>query len=242
MVIWKSRSIMNADVIKQVAWVGDEYVRQPIRGVIMVFHGLGAGLKDELDTEETAWTEAGGLVVHPYCGPWTWMNRETRSFVDDLTDAIRRRYGLSDRTPLIATGGSMGGQGALLYARCARRPVTACMAFAPVCDAKYHFSERPDLPRTFHFAFRGYAEDMNTLFAEHSPVNQVDQMPDIPYLIIHGDNDTAVSKTHHSDRLVAAMRERGLKVKYIEVPGMGHGGPMPKQVIEQRIRFVAAFL
>jgi len=218
--------------------MGDDYVRGPIRAVILVFHGLGAGLKDEPATEELAWAEAGGLLIHPYCGPWTWMNRQTRRFVDELVGAIYKHYALEVETPLIATGGSMGGQGALLYTRYTSHSVAACLAMCPVCDLKYHFSERPDVPRTVHVAFRGYSEDMETLFAEHSPLRQVDQMPTVPYMVIHGDKDVAVSKAHHSDRLVAAMRQRGLQVEYLEVPGMGHGGPIPIHVYEKQIRFV----
>ena len=234
---------MNIDTIREVAWVGDQFVRAPIRGVILVFHGLGApGLKTDLSTEEIGWSEAGGLVVMPYAGPWSWMNRESRRFVDDLVEAIYRQFDLAPKTPLISTGGSMGGQCALLYTRYARKPVTACLASYPVCDVKYHSTERPDLPRTFHHAFRGYPEDRETLFAEHSPLSQVGAMPDIPYLIVHGDADQAVSKTQHSDRMVAAMRQRGLTVRYLEVPGMGHGGPTPLRIIEERIRFVTSFL
>ena len=206
--------------------------------MILVFHGLGAGLADKPGTEELAWADAGGLLVHPYCGPWTWTNRQTRCFVDELTDAVYQRYGLSDEIPLIATGGSMGGQSALLWARYARRPVAACLAVCPVCDLEYHFSERPDVPRTIHVAFRGYPEPMETLFVEHSPLRQVDHMPEIPYMVIHGDKDSDVSKNQHSDQLVSAMRRRGLDVEYVEVPGMGHGGPTPIHVFERQIQFV----
>jgi len=156
--------------------------------------------------------------------------------------AVYKHYEVPDRMPLISTGGSMGGQGSLLYTRYARKQPAACLAVCPVCDVKYHFTERPDLPRTFHAAFRGYPESLEALFAEHSPVDQVEHMPDIPYMIVSGDKDVSVSKTQHSDRLVAAMRKRGLKVEYVEVPGMGHGGPTPIQVLVKRIQFVSSFL
>jgi len=59
-------------------------------------------------------------------------------------------------------------------------------------------------------------------------------MPDIPYQILHGGEDKAVSKEHHSDRLVAALRGRGLRVEYIEVPEMGHCGPFPTFALVRR--------
>jgi len=234
---------MNREEIKQVAWVGDGWLRGEVRGVVLAFHGLGsAGMKGEPGTDELAWAQRGGLVVFPYYGPWSWMNRDARAFVDELVDSIYASYSLPAETPLISTGGSMGGCSSLLYTRYARRPVKACLALFPVCDLKFHFSERPDLPASIRHAFRGYPEDMETLFAEHSPLSQAEAMPDIPYLIIHGDKDVAVSKSAHSDPMVARMRERRLQVEYIEVPGMGHGGPMPIEVLQRRIEFVGEFL
>jgi dipeptidyl aminopeptidase/acylaminoacyl peptidase len=73
---------------------------------------------------------------------------------------------------------------------------------------------------------------MEAALEEQSPLHQVAGMPDIPYLIVHGDQDTAVNKARHSDRLVAAMRARGLRVNYIEVPGMGHGA-IPEDIQAQ---------
>jgi hypothetical protein len=234
---------MNKEWLNQVAWIGDQYVKGPIRGVVLSFHGLGStGRKTEPTTAELGWAEAGGLVVFPYYGPWSWMNRQARAFVDELVDAVYAVYGLSDRTPLISTGGSMGGLSSLLYTRYARRPVAACLALYPACDLKFHFTERPDLPATIHHAFLGYTEDREAVLAEHSPLCQVARMPDIPYLIIQGDRDAAVSKARHSDPMVAAMRARKMNVEYVEVPGMGHVGPMPLAVLEQQIRFVSSFL
>jgi len=234
---------MNRDKMRQVAWIGDEWVKGPIRGVVLSFHGLGApGVKTQPSTEELGWAQAGGLVVFPYYGPWSWMNRQARSLVDETVDAVYATFKLSKRIPLISTGGSMGGCSALLYTRYAKRPVSACFANFPVCDTAFHFSERPDLPRTFHSAFVGYKGTLKTLLAEHSPLAQVPAMPDIPYLVVHGDKDTSVGKARHSDRFVAAMRRRKLNVEYIEVPGMGHGGPVPVDVIRREVDFVAGAL
>jgi len=234
---------MDMKATKQVAWVGDKWLVGPVRGVVLVFHGLGyAAMKELPSTEELGWARAGGLVVFPYYGPWSWMNRSARAFVDDLVDSIYKEYKLPDSVPLISTGGSMGGCSSLIYTRYARRRVRACLALFPVCDLKLHFTERPDLPRTIMYAFRGYKEDMNSLFAEHSPIEQVHAMPDIPYLIIHGDADEAVAKHLHSDPFVAAMRRQGRKVEYMEVPGMMHGDLMPVEVFEKQVDFVTSFL
>jgi len=234
---------MNKREIKQLSWLSEEWLSGPIRGVVTSFAGLGyAEMKYLPTTEELGWARAEGLVVFPYYGPWCWMNRNARAFVDDLVDSIYKEYGLSDDVPLISTGGSMGGLSSLLFARYSRRPVKACLAVCPVCDPRASFNERPDVPRTILYAFRGYPEDLDSIFREHSPLEQVGDMPDIPYLLIHGFEDVAVAKRLHSDLMVAAMRARGMEVEYLEVPGMGHGGPMPVEVMERQVDFVNSFL
>ena len=229
---------MNARVLKEVAWIGDDFVPGKIKGVVLSFHGLGGGVRGGPGTEELEWARNGGLIVHPYSGPWAWMNRQARAMVDEVVDAIYAVYGLRDRTPLICTGGSMGGYGSLLYTRYAKRPVSACQANCPVADLKFHFHERPDLPPTIRHAFEGYPGSLARFFVEHSPLHQVSAMPDIPYLIIHGGQDRAVSKKAHSDKMVAAMRKRKMRVEYIEVPAMGHCGPLPLRAVQRDVEFV----
>ena len=233
---------MNPKIIEEVAWVGKEYVKGKIKGVVLSFHGLGGGLKSWPTTEELEWARNGGLVVYPYYGPWAWMNRQARAMVDKLVDAIYATHGLPGSMPLICTGGSMGGQASLLYTRYAKRRVSVCLANCPVCDLKYHFHERSDLPPTIRHAFLGYAGSLDSLLAEHSPLHQVAAMPDIPHRIIHGGNDKCVSKQHHSDKMVAAMRKRKMNVEYVEVADMGHCGPLPLKVIQHNVEFVAAVM
>lgn len=230
---------MNLKSLHEVAWIGSDHVRGKIRGVILTFHGLGGGLKAGIGGDEWEWAQAGGLVVYPYCGPWSWMNRPARRMVDDLVDGIYQKYRLSDRVPLISVGGSMGGQATLIYTRYARRPVRACFANFPVCDMTYHFHERKDLPPTIRQALQWPPEaELDAQLKECSPLHQVAAMPDIPYRVVHGFLDSAVSKKHHSDKFVAAMRKLKRKVEYVEVPGMGHGGPVPLKVYAGNIAFV----
>lgn len=232
---------MNKKWLQEVSWISEDWVQRPIRGVVLSFHGLNhTALRDRPTTEELEWSRAGGLVVFPYYGPWSWMNRQARAFVDQLIDAIYEAYHLPQSVPLISTGGSMGGCSALLYTRYARRKVSACLALFPVCDVPYHFTERADLPRTFHDAFRGYPEPLEQLLTEHSPLAQIKSMPDIPYRVVHGDNDSAVNKGKHSDRFVSGMKELKRKIEYIEVPGMEHGGPFPIDVVRKNIEFVSS--
>lgn len=229
---------------KEVAWIGDDCVNGEITGVVVYFHGLGGGgMKAGLDPWEEPLAAAGALLVYPYYGPWSWMNRQARAMMDALLGEVYRDHGLDhQRTPLILTGDSMGGCSALLYARYCRHPLAACYANCPVCDTVYHFSERADLPRTFYHAFMGYDGEMHDLLAEHSPLHQVAQMPDIDYMILHGDADTAVNKARHSDRLVAAMRARNLRVTYLEIPGLEHCQPPPEEDVTAIRNFMLSHL
>ena len=230
---------MNPKIIKEVAWVGEEYLKGKIKCVVLSFHGLGATSKGVPSSEELEWAKNGGLVIYPYYGPWSWMNRQSRAMIDELVEAVYFKYNLLKSIPLICIGGSMGGLGSLLYTRYAKRKVTACIANCPVTNLKFHFHERDDLPPTIRHAFLGYKENMNQLFREHSPFNQVSKMPDIPYLIIHGGLDKAVSKKNHSDKLVSAMRKRRLNVIYIEVEQMSHCGPLPFDVFQMYAAFIS---
>lgn len=234
---------MHADQMRAVAFLGEAQVRKPITGVILNFHGLGdPGLRSVLNYDESEWAAAGGLVVMPYAGPWSWMNRQARAMVDDLVDAIYENFGLAESVPLLLTGGSMGGFCSLLYARYTRHSFTRCAAIFPCTDLKYHFSERPDLPRTIHHAFAGYPEPFEDLLAEHSPVMQAAHMPRVPYFILHGDADKAVNKAVHSDRMVAELRKAGHDVTYVEVPGMGHHEPTQFSAWRAKIEFIKAGL
>jgi len=239
------KKAMDKKTIKEVAWVGDKLVKGKIKAIVLTFHGLGYNhLKHdyEYSLEDLEWAKNGALMVFPYYGPWSWMNREARAFVDDLVTSIIKEYKLPADINIVSTGGSMGGFSALLYTRYSKHKITACYANCPVTDLKYHFSERLDLPPTIHHAFRGYAEDIEALFKEHSPMCQVDGMPDIPYLIIHGGKDTAVNKKAHSDKMVALMKKRKMDIEYIEVPQMTHCGPVGQKEWQRILSFVKRFL
>lgn len=230
---------MDEKKLREVAWVGDAYVRKPIRGIILRFHGLGdPGVKSIPNYPELEWSDAGGLCVMPYLGPWHWMNREARALTDEIVEALYTYFKIADDVPLILTGGSLGGQASLLYASYARRPVKACTALNPVTDVKFSFSERPDVARTVYAAFQGYKEDIEALFREHSPLSRVEKMPRIPYQIIHGADDVAVSNKAHSEPMAAAMRRHDLDLEYIPVPGMGHSEPINHEVWRKQIDFV----
>ena len=235
-------TIESISDLKKVAWVADEFLDGPPRALVIWLHGTGCPeLKRGPSLEEYLWTKAGALVILPYYGPWCWMNREARGFVDEVISAAMRLYNLGPEVPLLSMGGSMGGCGALLLVRYSRHRAAGCLALHPVCDTARHF-ERPEVIRTMLCAFRGYAEPLAEVLDEQSPLAQAEAMPDIPYCVIHGDSDAVVNKEVHSARFVARLRENGRKVDYLEVPGYGHEAlANSRQVLDKTVEFVTGF-
>ena len=226
---------MRDEVLEQLCWNSYANVIGPVRGIIVRLHGLGAaGMKSAAEAVDLEWASRGGLVVEVFHNPWSWMNDATRDLVDAVVSGLRARHQLPADLPLIIIGGSMGGHAALTYCFTSRLRVTACQANCPVCDLPHHFTERPDLPRTLYSAY-GLGDGIEARMAANSPLQQVARMPDITYQILHGGGDQAVNKERHSDRLVAAMRQRGLRVEYLEEPGMGHCGPLPTFALQRRL-------
>lgn len=210
--------------------------RKP-RGLILTFHGLNCvSVSPELQAEQLRWAQEGWLIVLPYCGPWSWMNRDTRDYIDRLLDAVYETYALPRDLPLVFYGWSMGGYAAMLYATYTRRSVERLILKYPVCDLKAHYSERPDVPISMQAAFWGY--DESTLWQEQNPMERIHLLPKVPYLFFHSADDTKVSKRIHSDVMVAALRQRGYDVTYLEATGYEHHAPL----LEEDVQKISAFI
>ena len=92
---------MKNQWIKDTCWTNEPFLNGPVRAVTVSFHGLNGGYRNENATEfEIALAERGILVVAPYYGPWSWMNRQARAFVDRLIAAVYRDLELGESLPL----------------------------------------------------------------------------------------------------------------------------------------------
>ena len=141
---------------------------------------------------------------------------------DEIVDVLFDEYGLLNDLPVVSVGGSMGGLSALVYMVYAKRTPVACVANCPVCDLPYHFTERPDLPRTLYSAFYNYDCSLQEALKSASPCDLVDRMPvNSKYYIFHCMKDTSVNKQKHSDRFVEKMKEKH-DIVYYSVPDRGH--------------------
>ncbi|MDR0902990.1 MAG: prolyl oligopeptidase family serine peptidase [Opitutaceae bacterium] len=236
---------ISKDNIHNFAFTNERALAVAPRLVYFQFHGLGQTAlfpPDALSERDKAEGARGILRVHPYYGPWSWMNAEAVRYVDAVRDAVFERHGLPAGFPVVSTGGSMGGLSCLVYALCSKHTPAAIAANCPVCDLPYHATERPDLPRTMYSAFAHYAGGIEAGLESASPLHQAGKMPRIPCLIVHSATDASVNKAAHSDKFVAAMRAASRPVEYIEVPVMPHCALDTVPAVEKRYHdFIYSF-
>ncbi len=217
------KGIITYDTLRSFAYSNDALIAGRIRGVILNFMGLNGNSMFPEDPERgVALAKKNIVYIIPYLNPWNWMNEQAVAFTDELLGVLRARYGLPDDLPLVSTGGSMGGLCALVYTRYAAHTPVACVANCPVCDLPFHFTERPDLPRTLYSAFgAGGYPSLDAAMRAHSPLHLVDSMPDCRYAVFHCEADKAVNIHSHSEKFVAAMRPAH-DIEYHTVPDRGH--------------------
>lgn len=215
--------IITIDNLHNFAYCNHKACKKPIKGIVLSFFGLGGCTMFNEETEDgLKYAEKGIVLLVPYQNPWAWMNKQTVDYTDELVDVLFSTYNLSAETPIVSTGGSMGGLSALVYTVYAKRTPTACVANCPVCDLPYHYTERPDLPRTLYSAFGTYPGTMEGALRSASPLHLTDKMPlSTSYFVFHCEEDKAVNKQKHSDRFVKLM-EANHSIKYYAVPERGH--------------------
>lgn len=215
--------IINYENLRSFAYVSDKICVQPIKGMIVDFFGLGNMnmFNDDPDIAEDC-AKKGILYVIPYNNPWAWMNPQSIAFTDEIIDVVFEKYGLDETLPIVAVGGSMGGQASLVYTKYAKRTPVACLANCPVCDLPFHYTERPDLPRTIYSAFFNEDGELDDILKRFSPYHLAAEMPDVEYHIFHCDADQAVNIEKHSNKFIEAMRANGKNVTYDVVHDRNH--------------------
>ena len=216
------KKIITYEMLKNFTYTNDDLIRGEVKGIILSFMGLGGASMFSENERGTALAEKGIVYLIPYINPWNWMNEQAVAYTDELIDVLFAHYDLSERTPIVSTGGSMGGLCSLVYTKYAQRTPVACVANCPVCDLLFHFTERPDLPRTLYSAYGMYAADtIEEAMATASPLHLTDSMPKVKYTIFHCDADQAVNIHSHSEKFVEEMKKEH-EIEFIIVPGRGH--------------------
>lgn len=213
-------NVVKFENIRSFAYVNDGVCARPIRGIVLNFLGLGSTAMYSEETAEGEFYGARGLLyIVPYLDPWAWMNRAAVRLTDEIVAAVTEEFG---ELSVLSSGGSMGGLSAIVYTAYARKTPVRCVANCPVCDAVYHYGERPDLPRTFYSALLGYEEPLGEALSSISPLHLTKKLPRIPYRIFHCDEDRAVNLERHSVPFVKAMRAEGHDIALELIHGRGH--------------------
>jgi len=207
------------------------YLTGQPRGIVLEVPGLGGGscLGGVMDMRpyETPYTkalaEAGLVIAYTFPGPWSYMNRGAVRICDLIVDALRTKYSLSDHSPLIVSGGSMGGLGALIYTADSRHTVTACVAACPRVEASSTAHSFPWQLRGLVSAIAAYEMPLEEALHTISPRHRVSDMPCIPYFIVCDDEDE-VCKPEQITAYVEELRKKTkADIIYHRLPGCKHG-------------------
>ena len=215
--------IITYETIRSFAYVNDNVCKKPIRGVVVNFCGLNnKDMYDEDTNEGVYYSEEGVIYLHPYNNPWSWMNAQAIAYTDEIVDVLFEKYDLPKDTPVVSMGHSMGGLASLVYTKYSKRTPVACISNCPVCDLVYHFTERPDLPRTIYSALWNEDGDIGEVMKKYSPLHLAPEMPDVSYYIFHCEKDKSVNLELHSGKFVEAMKAYGKNIELEVIPDRGH--------------------
>ncbi|MCR5695247.1 MAG: hypothetical protein K6G89_09840 [Clostridia bacterium] len=165
----------------------------------------------------------GILLAYIFTGPWSWMNDGAVRFADCVVNALRIRFGLEKGSPLVSTGGSMGGLGSLIFAAKSGLGVTACAAVCPCVDPNASVFCDNTVPRSFVSTFCAFDMPLREAIETVSPIAYAGGMPSIPYLILADEKDELFPLEQirsYSDMLLSY----GNKVSFMVMENCGHGG------------------
>lgn len=213
--------IITYETLRSFAYSNGHLISGTPKGVCISFFGLGTVSMINEDSDEAGrYASEGILLLQPYLDPWAWMNRQAVDTTDEILDTVFAHYGTE--LPVCSSGGSMGGQSALVFTVYSRHRIVSCAVNCPVCDLPFHFTERPDLPRTLYSSLFWENCSLQEALESRSPIHLADRFPRIPYCFFHCTADRSVNKALHSDKLVPVLRAAGHQVVYIAVPDKGH--------------------
>lgn len=233
--------IMTYETLRSFTYSNDHLIKGQIKGIVVEFFGLGGMRMYDTDPGNAIeYAEQGIVYLIPYNNPWNWMNKQAVDFTDEVIEVLQEKYSFSSDIKVVAIGGSMGGLSALVYTRYAKITPVACVANCPVCDLPYHYTERPDLPRTLYSAFGNYDTTLDEALKSASPLHLVDSMPDTVYTVFHTEKDLAVNIDKHSVKFVDEMKKNH-NITFIRVPHRGHCDLSPEALVEYKNTILKAF-
>ena len=195
-------------------YVPVEYTPEREWSVILYLHGA-----DEVGEDGQAQTQVGlGPIIQEYperfpaivVFPQARSRKGWRGEMAELAvRALEQTMGefRCDRERVYLTGVSMGGYGTWYLALMHPQRYAALL---PICGG-LDMPSLPERPKP-----TADASDQ-----ERDYVGAADRLRDIPVWVFHGEQDEVVP-VEESRRMVKALREEGVEVRYTEYPGVGH--------------------
>ena len=209
------------------------YIEGEIKGIVMEFPGLGGssclGGHVNMGEYNSGYAQLLGkqgiAIVYMYCGPWSWGNKGVVRMADLCIDAIKAQYNLADDIPVVSTGGSMGGLGALMFTNGSRHNIVACMAACPCYDiiGEYNsFAANPSFPRTYLSAIYNYDMSLTDGLKAITPCENISTMPKVPYYIVCNVDDECFDD-EGMQKFAKDMENAGHDVTIKVLPNTKHG-------------------
>ncbi|MBO7146526.1 MAG: prolyl oligopeptidase family serine peptidase [Lentisphaeria bacterium] len=156
--------------------------------------------------------QTGFAFICAVCSPNAWGDPGS---TEATLAAIRycRKQGINLPPKIDLLGFSMGGLGALMFA--ARHPeeVRKVTDVFGITDLEEFYKQGK---------YRAAIEKIPPAERQDRiPCAKIEHYQNIEFLIIHGDKDTTVSKSH-SERFYALLQKQNIKAEFIIIPGIGH--------------------
>ena len=215
---------INKDNIYDFAFINEDTLKMPIKAICVRFHGLGWIGKITTSPKRDEYLGERGIVsIFPYYNPWGWMNPETVSIADDLVDAVRDKFSLGDDIPLVSEGGSMGGLGSIMYCKFTKNSPICCASDSPVCDLYGGLdSFYSDAKNTIYSAYFNCEGTLEEATRDHSPLQNCEILPRIPYYVVCGDLDKLVKMEENAIPFVKKMKECGHNIQLKIISNYDH--------------------
>ncbi|NEP16788.1 MAG: S9 family peptidase [Leptolyngbya sp. SIO4C1] len=196
------------------------------------------------------WTSRGIAVLDVNYGGSTGYGRAYRERlrgnwgVVDINDAVNgAKYlvaqGKADPERLVIDGGSAGGY-TTLSALTFRDVFKAGASYFGVSDIAALARDTHKFESRYFEGLVGPYPERQDLYEARSPINHVDQLS-CPVIFLQGDEDKIVPPSQ-ADRMVDALREKGIPVAYLLFEGEQHGfrkAENMKRALEAELSFYA---
>jgi dipeptidyl aminopeptidase/acylaminoacyl peptidase len=200
--------------------------------LVVKCHGGPTGMASSiLDLRIQFWTSRGVAVLDVNYGGSTGYGREYRDRlhltwgvvdVDDCVNGARHlaSQGLADAERMVITGGSAGGY-TTLAALAFRDTFKGGGSHYGVSDLEALFSDTHKFESRYDEYLIGPYPAAKEVYRQRSPINHVDRLT-APVIFFQGDEDRVVPP-NQAERMVQALRRKGVPVGYLLFAGEQHG-------------------